>query len=84
MIFVSFPPKHSRTLRSVSGDCRKKVSLAPIFMQNNFFFLIYISERYRNTKSDISVNVRKMLTGEPKFIKDAFLLFFLSTTFLLL
>ena len=83
MIFVSFPPKHSRTFRSVAGDYRKKVPLAPIFMQNNFFN-IYISERYRNTKSDISVNVRKMLRGEPKFIKDAFLLFFLSTTFLLL
>ena len=62
MILCLSPAKYSRTFRSVAGDCRKKVPLALIFIENYFFFLICISGSYRNTKSDTNVRSQKNLS----------------------
>lgn len=52
----------------------RRLLLAPILMKNTFFKTC-ISERYRNTKPGISVNLGKVLAGET-FIKDTLPLFF--------
>lgn len=51
-----------------------RLLLSPILMENTFF-ITCLSEMYRNSIPGISVNLRKMLSGET-FIKDTFLLYF--------
>lgn len=74
------PPKQSKTNFQVC--CRETIG-RKVPSGSNFngelFFKICISERNRNTKPGVSVNLRKMLTGEV-FIKDAFLLYFFKST----